>query len=266
MIFFQNYARRIWLLLPSLLIWLACLCSGQQPTPQRDEAAIATLQTAVNALGGQAAVNLISDSVLTGSATLPDGSGQLGSFTWKTLGFEFRYEFQSATDQTIFVSGHGRPANSHNGVVAEQPIYVGLATPAVHLPSLIISRALADSEYSILAMGSVKLPSGQNANQVRTIANAYPLFTTATQQDWYFDPASGLPVSVAYCLPDKNDANSCVAGSMAFSDYRPSFGLLVPFRLVIGQDGIPSSAATLTEVSFNVGLSSSEFDLLAGGQ
>jgi hypothetical protein len=224
-----------------------------------------TLQAAINAMGGQAAVNLINDSVVTGAANPLDGSGQVGTFAWKTLGYEYRYEFQAA-DQNIFVSGHGQPASAQNGAVIAQPMHIALAKPALHLPFIVISRMLANSEYSALAMGPVPLPNGGVALQVRTFSNADPLFTVATTEDWYFDPVTGLPVTVAFCMPNRNDANDCVAGSMDFSDYREFSGILVPFALVIAQEGSPTSVASVTSIVFNVGLSSSEFDLQAGGQ
>lgn len=260
-------AKRSLLLIATLTLILASQMNGQgPPPPQRDASAIATISAAIAALGGQTAVSQINDSVATGTTT-PQGQGsQSGTFTWKTLGAEFRYETQIGSSAQIYVSGYGSPANSQNGTVASLPVHVALASPAFHLPALLLSRELNDSTYTLIAMGNTTLPNGQPVVQVRTISAAYPQYPPVTQQDWFFDPATNLPLRVAFSLPTTTSATDCTNSTADFAGYQDVSGILVPLMLVMTPEGSPSTTVSISTINFNVGLLSSDFTLGGGEQ
>jgi hypothetical protein len=260
-------AKRSLLLIATLTLILASQMNGQgPPPPQRDASAITTISAAIAALGGQTAVSQINDSVATGTTTPQGQDGQSGTFTWKTLGAEFRYETQIGSSAQIYVSGYGSPANSQNGTVASLPVHVALASPAFHLPALLLSRELNDSTYTLIAMGNTTLPNGQPVVQVRTISAAYPQYPPVTQQDWFFDPATNLPLRVAFATPTTTTPTDCTNSTGDFSGYQAVSGILVPFTLVMTQEGSPSTIASISTINFNVGLLPSDFTLGGGGQ
>ena len=236
------------------------------PPPQRDPSAIATISAAIAALGGQPAISIINDSVVTGTTSVEGNSGQSGTFTWKTLGSEFRYETQVGSNAQVYVSGYGSPANSQNSTVTSLPLHVALASPAFHLPGLLLSREVNDASYTLMMIGNTTLSNGQPAVQVRTLSAAYPEYPSVTQQDWFFDPATSLPLEVQFPTPTTISPSDCVTSTIDFGSYQPISDILVPFALTITQDGSPPTAASISGTAFNVGLLSSEFTLSGGGQ
>jgi len=243
-----------------MLVLIASGAVGQQ----RDASAVAALQSTIAALGGQAAVSQITDSVATGTTILA-GNGPSRAFTWKTLGAEFRYETTIGGDFLVFVSGHGTPANAKNGAVTALPIHVSLAAPAYHNPALLLSAEVNDRTYTLIAMGNGTLPNGQPAVHVQTISNAFPEISTVTQQDWYLDPNTQIPLRVEYCSPATDSPTDCLFSAIDYSAYQNTSGVLVPQVMALSVNGAAFSTSTITGTAFNVGLSPSDFSLIVGG-
>lgn len=87
---------------------------------------------------------------------------------------------------------------------------------------------------------------------------------TWSVQDWYFDPNTLLPLQVDYRIPDTHLPLKFATYTAEFSNYKVAQGLTLPLLLVISEDGNPQNVATITDISINPPVSSSDFDLPAG--
>lgn len=260
----KSYAATLTLLLG--LAGLAPTLHAQgRSAPTRDPAAVAAIETAIAAMGGPM-VGSVSDSVAVGRAETPGQSrGRPGNFVWKDSGEEFRREFAGPDGNQVFVSGHGRPAFSRGQSVRRLNYHVARANPPLHLPAVVLFRQLQNQGYSFELVGDDTW-AGQPVTRVRTRLDSDIVGQLVTPQEWLFDQLTGLPLRVEYRVPRNNNAQKFTEGATEFSDFRPVAGVLVPHRLVGYLEGAQQVVATLTAVSFNQGISPSEFDSPAGGE
>ena len=237
----------------------------EQPPVQRDPQALAILQNSIAAMGGLAAAAQVTDTVVMGNVQ-PAASSSVkpGTFTWKTAGPDFRYEKQSATASQVFVSGHGQPASIRGGAVTSFKPHITLANPPLHLPALFLTTVLGNKQYSVNFVGKADV-NGAPAVKVRISLDTDPLSSLVTPQDWYFDAASAIPLRVEHRLPDNRRPENFVLAADEFADFRVVAGLLVPFKITSYEEGKLVAVETVTAVSFNNGLTSSEFDAPTGG-
>jgi len=258
--------RRLLPALVTVLLFTIPAEAQQVPAPtQRDVQALAVLQNAVAAMGGTAAVFQVADTVIVGNIQPPPGSAaQARTFKWKTSGPNFRYEFQSGTTTQVFVSGHGNPANERNGTVKALSPLIALANPPLHFPALVLTSVVTNTDYSVTSGGKTTV-NGSQAIKVHIFLNTDMLSALVSAQDWYFDAVSGLPLRVEHRLPDNRRPENYVQATEDFADFRVVSGLLVPFKITSYESGSLVAVETITSVSFNNGLSSTEFDVPAGG-
>ena len=167
---------RVVRLILSLLLILSSSprLSSQQSTtpPQRDPQAVAVLQNSIAKMGGSAAVANVTDAVVTGSVAPTSGSSaKSGTFKWETAGAEYRYDFQLGATTQSFLSGHGQPANIHNGAVSALSPQIALSNSALHLPPLVLASAIANNMLSVVLGGKTTV-NGSPAIKVRIFSNA----------------------------------------------------------------------------------------------
>src|SRR5262249_15975597 len=89
---------------------------------------------------------------------------------------------------------------------------------------------------------------------------------TLSVQDWYFDPVTGLPLSVEYRLPDATTALYFVPAACDFSDFPAIQGVLFSFRILSYRDGIARNTLSIMSISLNQAVASTDFDLPAVAQ
>jgi hypothetical protein len=253
--------------------------SAQQSTPQssvtpaaspnpiaaRDPAALAAIQNAVAALGGAVAIGQISDCTAMGTFQ-EDASNpsQTGKFTWQTAGSEFNYTVMRSNGSTrTLVSGHGTPGDLRNGVQFETGPHVTRATLPYHVPGLVLLTELNNPNYSFTYIG-LENRNGGAVIHVSTGDNSDAIGSSATPQDWYFDPSSSLPVAVQYRVPDSVDASQYSTLAKDFRAWTPVNGVMVPSEFLNTINGV-SRSIKISSWSFNSNLSPSTFDLPAGG-
>ena len=239
---------------------------------RKDPSAIAIVEAAITAMGGDAAVLQIKDSVVTGTiAPAAKGSWvQPASFTWKTLGPEFRYETQRDKGTQIYVSGHGQPAVSNNGKVKRLFAHVLDSSAPFHLPFLVLMPTVTDPAYSLIDSGSKTLSgkaafTAQISYTTSDTAKA-DVVSSVTQQTWYVDQASGSLLRVEYRIPEATNMDYWTDAAMEFSDFRNVNGLVVPFSMTYYEAGVALATVSINAVTFNVGLDPSEFDLPGGAK
>lgn len=231
---------------------------------RKDASAVAVVQAAITAMGGDAAVMQVKDSVVTGTISpVKDSPVKPASFTWKTLGPEFRYETRREANSYVFVSGHGKPAVSRNGQVKRVFYHAARGCPPVHLAALVLSGQLADPNYSLIDAGQSVI-YGKATLKVETKPNEADQIVPLTLQTWYFDATTGLPVRVEYQIPEATNAADLTNASMDFVDFRQDGGMAVPQSILYSEGGVPLQFYAISTVTFNVGIDPSEFDLQGG--
>ena len=82
-----------------------------------------------------------------------------------------------------------------------------------------------------------------------------------SQVEVYLDSATQIPVALAFQTHPDNDLKTNLAMEVRFSDYRSVNGVLVPFRVTKALNGATVFDFTATDVTFNSGVSDSQFAL-----
>jgi hypothetical protein len=246
-----------------LMMGLVATASAATHSPQRDAAAVSTLQSAVTALGGANAIGSIQDCVLAGSVLYGDGTSK--NFNWTIAGSEFRRELDFPNGgMSVFFSGHGSPAWTQNGTTSALHYHVARANLPLYLPPYLLFQELSNSIYTLKYVGVVQL-NGKSVVQVHMSDDSDAVGTLVTPQEWYFDPVSFLPLQVQFRQPSNENAADYVNATYAFSQFAPFSGVLVPSTISYSQDNVPNKTITISSVTFNSGVSQNDFNPPQGG-
>ena len=246
--------------------WHMVASSKSQMDVKKDAAALTNIQKAIDAMGGDLGLAQIKDSIIVGSMNAAKGSKvKPSTFTWKTLGTEFRYETTRASSTNIFVSGYGKPALSTNGTVSAVFAHEALCSPVFQLPALVLSIRATDPNFSVIDKGRVVL-LGKDAAVAQNSSALTSDLAAITQQTWYFDAATGLPLRVEYRIPEAANILAWTNAALDFTDFKQIDILWVPFTLSYSEEGVPVQVFSFTSANFNVGLDPAEFNLLGDGK
>jgi hypothetical protein len=231
---------------------------------QRDPQSVAAIQNAIVAMGGASAIAQVQNTIAQGSVLPAQGSTTpIGSFTMKdhfgAQGHEFKDAFQSAALTQTLASGHGNPGLLSNGHTKNLNPWSANSRLPVHLPAMILSGLLANANCNIISAGQATI-NGHTAIQIHFYVDTDIVQQTLSVQDWYFDPATGLPLRVEYRIPDTSNPTIFISAAADFSDFRPIKGVLFPFHILAYQDGKPQNLLAVTSVAINQSISSSDFD------
>ena len=235
---------------------------GDAPTqPIREAAALQIIRTALSSLGGGSAIP--SDWIIQGASQSTGTTRPPTTFVWKGSGEEFRVELQGPSYSRVFVSGHGAPVVRENDKTSGVPYHVARAHRPFYLPAIVLWAEINDPNLTVRA-GTPTPVSGVAALHVRISDESDEVGSWVTPQDWYFDPATSLPLRVKYRIPSPRNAKDFDEVTVDFGDFRPTAAMMLPYRLVYSVEG-HSLTATISSATFNTGLPAPEFDLSAGG-
>jgi len=235
------------------------LFSQNQLPVVRDSRALKIVQTAINNMGATNSTSVILDCAVTGASESDSNPEVQKNFTWTIAGDEFRFEVSSANGTDLFVSGHGTPANVSNGKVSAINYHVARANLPYYLPGLLLSRELANSNFTVKYVGTARA-GGRQAVQVHLSDGSDKIASLVTPQEWYFDVSSGLPLRVEFHIPTNANAGDLTKGRFDFSDFRSVGGILTPFQISFSEEPLPHRVIRFNSVRFNVGVSPSVFD------
>jgi len=241
-------------------------------TVQRDPQHIALAQQTLAAMGSAQAL-LFQDSLATGQAQIfkPDGTSTVLPITKKSKGTTMaRTELQRPEGTRIRIVNGGIGAiQNPDGTV--RPLFSNntVAERIEHIPALSILCEWQSSNIEISHIGTDTI----NGNPVQVIALSLiptsdpqwiSLYRTTTQTLFYIDQATSLVSKIRYQNFAERDSNVSEKVEVFFSDYRLVNGVQVPFKQASYADGSLRSTLTFTSVSFNTGLSASEFAVPGG--
>ncbi len=243
--------------------------NGGSQVPQRDSLAISHLQKTIAALGGQQAISALQNSVATG-ALIPastDTASEAGNFKWEddfsAASYEFRYELNDGITTKLFASGHGTPAFGNGVKILSRSSHVAYASPPFHLPGIMLVRQLSNQNYSVRFIEATTV-QGRPAIHIQTSIAGDAVETTLSPQDWFLDASTSLPIRVAYRVPSNGNLYSYKTDIADFSNYKVAGSVAIPFTMVTSEDNQVVCSAIISSISFNVGISPSDFDLTIG--
>jgi len=105
----------------------------------------------------------------------------------------------------------------------------------------------------------------QTVTVVKTVSQSTRDDTRVTPQTWYFDGASNLPVRIEYRLTDQTIQSRFLPIALNLSSYQAVSGVLYPDNVVVWINGAQIEVLHLVSVQTNASISSSIFDVPAGG-
>lgn len=82
-----------------------------------------------------------------------------------------------------------------------------------------------------------------------------------TRRDIWIDQASGLPRALSYTRRSKGGAAKSDSVRVVYTDYRNIHGVAYPFSILKLLNGTPWISITIQSVSFDTGLTGSDFPL-----
>jgi hypothetical protein len=248
----------------TLILVILCVCinlSAQTtpvPIPQipRDVNALAALTAAISASGAPAPL----DSVIQSNVQFANGDS--ATLTSKTLGRDFRLENLITTDSeqtTVRVAGEAQRRRT-TAVDTETAELSASEDAGVFLLPLLIS-VVNNKDFALRFVGQEgNLLHIQFWNTYASVPSMMHL-ANFTKKDLWLDVASGLPSKLSFVRKDGDGAVPSVAVEFDFSNYQAVGAIKIPFTISRSLNGVLWGTIQVQSVRFNVGLSSTDFQL-----
>jgi hypothetical protein len=237
---------------------------AQQPVATnavtRDAQAVAIFQQALTVLGSP----LPADSTATGSIAIGNGTqstqGTIRILTKGNSESLVQIATPSATNSVIFSNGL---ANGVAGTaITSLPEELIVTSQAAEFPTPLLAALLSDPNTSFQYIG-VETESGQTLQHIRTwdtfASNPdwQPVSSFSTRDIWI--DTSGLPARISYIRRAAHGAVGGMALDFYYTNYQTFQGSLYPTTIQKSLNGTPWATITIQSVSFNTGLSDSNF-------
>jgi hypothetical protein len=234
--------------------------------PMRDAQAVALLQQSVSVLGVPP-----SDSTATGSVTTIAGSlTQQGTVTILTRGSaQTSIQFQMPTNPWTVVFASGQASKIETTQTTVYPLERAASSQCLYFPLPFLSSILNNADYSVQYIGQ-EIVGTSTANHivVQNTFNSTPTYkflSPFAAADIWIDAASGLPVKIGMIRRDGGGSAPKIPISVVYSNYQNVSGVRYPFTI---QEHITETlwaTTTIQSVTFNSGLTDSNFQVATGG-
>ena len=213
------------------------------------------------------ASNAPADSSATGNVTIVEGSTtQTGSIQILTLGTGQTAETLTLPDGLRTVVYSNGFAKETNGTQATNPPLETVVTDqCADFPLPLFLSALGDREVAFRYIGAETL-DGVGVQHIQvwdTFASKPKLQALAalSVRDIWLDSTSALPVKLAYKRHTGGGSLPAFAIEVSYSNYKIAAGVTYPFQINKSFNGTPWQTITIQDVSFNVGLTDSQFSV-----
>jgi hypothetical protein len=248
-----------------LLLLLSPICLIAQNTSANDPAAVSLAQKSVAALTGGAS---ISDVTLNASVTSVLGSDyETGTATLKAEGIaESRVDLSlsGGTRSDVRTSTSGTPAGAwqkNGGAVTAYANHNCWTDAPWFFPALSSLSQTANPSFIFKYIGQEQ-HGGVNTQHIQVYqASKVALLQHLSTIDFYLDPASALPLAIAFQVHPDLDASKDIPAEVRFANYQAVNGVPVPFHIQRMLNGGVVLDITVTSAAFNSGLPDSIFSL-----
>lgn len=237
-----------------------------QSAPASDPKAITLAGKSLAALTGG---NPVLDATLKASVIFIVGSDyENGTAILRAKGagesrVDLNLSTKTRTDVRNMVNGFPAGAWSQNGAKPAAYVQHNCWTDAVwFFPALsslsqtsnpgFVFRYVGEEQHNGLVTQHIR---------VRQARSGLPAIHNLSTMDFYLDPTSFLPLSIAFNSHTDTDVQTKVPVEINFADYRQVRGTLVPFHLQWMLNGGVILDITVTNATLNTGLPDSSFTL-----
>ena len=254
------------LFLPILLF--SPTLAAQQP-PQRDPQAVAILTQCLNAAGGAQTIAAIQDFTASGTITYFWAGEQIqGSATVRGRGVgQFRLDANLPNGVRSWVASNGVGSLKElNGTVSSIPYHNAVNLGSLTLPYPLVRAATQDASVSLFYLGLIAT-NGREAHHIRVRTNlpvgADPggMISKLSKKDFFIDVNTLQLLKTLDMVHPLKRSTEDYPHEIQFSDYRLANGVLIPFLITETIVGQRTWIIQLNQISFNTGLSDSDFRL-----
>jgi hypothetical protein len=256
-----------WHLFGAALFWVAfsSIASGQSAV-QRDQQALTILLQTIAAGGGQNMITSIQDLTETGTATFNLDSEVRASITIKGRGLQLiriDADLPEGRRSTVVnaLGGLLREADGQLRTINRQSIANLRNITFPYLPLIV---AMQDSSAKII-YGGLVTHDGAPAYDVR-IEKAHaseqgsPRQRGSHPRDFYIDPKSLLVMAISDQIRGPSDPQDAgIPHEVLYSNYQSQNGIAMPMTISETVRGVTGVSMELTQVTFNSGLTDSDF-------
>jgi hypothetical protein len=253
-----------------LFLCLSSYAAAQQLTPAtpqpalpvRDPQAVSVLMAAVAALGRTPPA----DSTASGTVTVTSGTKtESGTFNILTLGVNQSVEeinLPGSVRKTV-VSGWVAASDDGTGQ-ALIPGQTAVLSQLAYFPLPLLAGALANPDYSFQYVG-LETIEGASVHHIRmwtTFASKPSLQRLAkySSREMWIDAASYLPRKVSF-TQQGGPGEPQLLFEIEFSSYRNFSGVMYPTVIQKSLDGTPWITMSISNISFNAGLTETPFTI-----
>ena len=228
----------------------------------RDAKAIAILTQTFKALGG----SLPADSQASGTFDRVAGSTKdSGSIQVLTRGYTQTSETLAVGDTTTqLVFSQGYAVQKDDRARVRLSLERSLSSDSAIFPLVLVAAAVQDpnSGVQFIASETVNGVAAYHVKVWRIISDQnFAGLSEFAAKDIWVATDSGLPLEVAYEVRDGDGAASGTPVAIFFSDYRSVNGIVYPFLIAKNVNGTPYMTIHISNVSFDTGLTDSDFAL-----
>ncbi len=258
--------KRLAILSSILFVAFSTYSQQTSPTVTTDPRAVALLQESYKAMGG----SVPSDSIATGNlevvAGTEDSKGTVRILTKGTGESLSQSTMPDSVRTTIYAFGQANEIN--NSIVAVSPLELAVTSQAPDFPLPLIANLLNDPDTSCQYIGLESL-NGVSLQHIRTWDSftsqpAMQSLAGFSTRDFWIDANSGLLQRISYTQRPGSGAIVGVPVDVFFSNYQASSGVLYPYTIQKSLNGTPWATVTIQTVSFNNGLTDSNFPVQIG--
>jgi hypothetical protein len=207
-----------------------------------------------------------SDSSATGSITVVEGSTtQSGTIQILTLGTGQTSETLNLPEgQRTVVYANGNAKESNRLVESINPPLETIVTdqcPDFPLPLLLSALSDADTAFRYVGAETLDGTAVQHIQIWNSFASKPRLQGIApfSVKDIWVDSTSFVPLKLAYTRHLGGGSLPAFPVEVSYSNYRNVAGILYPFQISKGLNGTSWLTITIQSVSFNTGLTASQF-------
>ena len=233
----------------------------------RDPQAVNVLNQVLSAAGGTTAIAAIEDFTETGNITLNWGAPVQGAVTVKGLGFhEFRLDATLADGVHSWITSNSASFQVNpDGSTVRLPSQNLVKPACLTVPILRILLAIQDTSTNI-SYGGLVTHDGQQLHDVQ-IEKIFPqsvdatgVLSNVTKADIYIDPNTLLIQSISDGAYRRDGGPGQFPHEVRFSNYQATSGVLVPLSVTEFIADQQTQTIQLTQVTFNTGLTDSNFN------
>ncbi|MGB8521603.1 MAG: hypothetical protein WCD43_01435 [Candidatus Acidiferrales bacterium] len=253
--------KRLALLPCVLFVFLSAYAQQPSTTPSQDPQAISILQQSVSTM----ATTTPSDSIATGNVQIQAGgaqsTGTVRILTKGTAESLWQLTLPNSAKTIIFSNGQASESDGSAAQTLQLELAVTSQVTEFPLPLLIsiLNNPDSSSQYvGLETSGSTSLQHVRVWDSFASSPNLAALSTFSTKDIW-IDASSGLVQRISFTVRSAQGASPGVAMDVYYSGYQVASGVAYPYNIQESMNGTPWASITIQTVSFNNGLTDSQF-------